>query len=443
MLPSTRTVCLRLLLVGTGLCSCNRPAPPREPAAATASSAPATPSVPVPLHAPMSRSELPTTDGQIAMSNLVGSLHTSEGLVKARGNDPSSMATVVKLLCAVAHYRGTLADYEQAAQVVEQMFKLAPQSPHSFLARAKLRSIFHEFELALADLAQAEKLDPETAQVVYDGRAGIFTALGKSDEALAMYRQINARRPDTSTIGLLAGLLADRGELAVADDLFMKAQLRFSDVAPFPIAWLYFQHGLMWEQAGNLPRARELYAAAVDRLPTYAPAIAHLAAAEAARANRDRAIALLRPLVAESDDPEYKGQLAGLLKEAGDVPGADALRTQARSQYESLLAKHPRAFASHAARFYLGAGADPQAALLWAEKNLTTATTNDSLSLAIEAATAAGASARACALADQLTKRQYVSARLHVITSRAFTACGQRDRAAAEVATAAKQSAPK
>ena len=95
MLSSTRTVCLRILLVGTGLCSCNRSAPPREPAAATATSAPAAPSAPVPLHAPMSRSELPTTDGQIAMANLVGSLHTSEGLVKARGYDPSAMATVV------------------------------------------------------------------------------------------------------------------------------------------------------------------------------------------------------------------------------------------------------------------------------------------------------------------------------------------------------------
>lgn len=443
MRPDTRTLCLHLFLLGSGLVSCNRSAPSPAPASpATEPAAPTPPSAPAPLHAPMSQGELPTTDGRIAMTNLLGSLQTAEGLVKARQYDPSSMATVVKLRCAVAHYRGNLADYEQAAQMVDQMFKRAPQSPHSFLARAKLHSIFHEFDQALADLAQAEKLDPETAQVVYDGRAGIFTALGKSDEALAMYQQINARRPDTSTMGLLAGLLADRGQVAAADDLFMKAQLRFSDVAPFPIAWLYFQHGLMWEQAGNLPRARELYAAAVDRLPTYAPAVAHLAAAEAARANRERAIALLRPLVAESDDPEYKGQLAGLLKEAGDTAAAEALRTQARTQYEALLAKHPRAFASHAVRFYLGAGADPQAALAWAEKNLAALLTTDSLALAAEAATAAKASARACALADQLTKRQFVSARLHVIASRAFTACGQRDRAAAEVAAAAKASAP-
>lgn len=391
----------------------------------------------------MAQGELPTTDGQIAMSNLLGSLQTAQGLLKVRGNDPASMASVVKLLCAVAHYRGTLANYDQAAQLVEQMFKLAPQSAHSFLARAKVRSTFHEFEPALADLAQAEKLDSETAPLVYDGRAGIYTALGRTDDALTMYRVINKTRPDLSTLGLEAGLLADRGEIAAADDLYMKAQLKFRDVAPFPLAWLYFQHGLMWEQADNLPRARELYAAAVDRLPTYAPAVAHLAAAEAARAQRDRAIALLRPLVTESDDPEYKGQLAALLKEAGDIKGADALLAQARSQYEALLAKHPRAFASHAVRFYLGAGADPKAALGWAEKNLTALVTNDSLALATEAATAAGASARACTLADQLSKRPYVSPRLLVIASRAFTACGQRDRAAAAIAAVkTRQAAP-
>lgn len=439
MLPSARPLCLGLLLLSAGAASCNRPAPPRE----TGIVAPAPPPpAPVPLHAPMSQAELPTTDGELAMSNLVGSLRTSEHLVKVRENDPGTMGTVVKLLCALAHYRGTLKDYDQAAQVVEQMFKYAPKSPHSFLARAKIRAVFHEFEPALADLEQAAKLDLETEVLVHDGRAGIYTALGRTDEALEMYKQANKTRPDISTMGLMAGLLADQGDIVAADDMYMKAQLRYHDVAPFPLVWLYFQHGLMWEQAGNLPRARELYTAAVARLPSYAPAVSHLAAAEAARAQRDRAIVLLRGLLAESDDPEYKGQLAGLLKEAGDVKGADALREQARTQYEALLAKHPRAFASHAVRFYLGAGADPKAALTWAEKNLETATTSDSLALATEAATAAAATARACVLADQLTKRAHVSPRFLVVASRAFTACGQRDRAAAAVAAAAKQSTP-
>ena len=36
------------------------------------------------------------------------------------------------------------------------------------------------------------------------------------------------------------------------------------------------------------------------------------------------------------------------------------LRTQARTEYEALLAKHPLAFASHAARFFLTAGAFSQ-----------------------------------------------------------------------------------
>jgi tetratricopeptide (TPR) repeat protein len=218
----------------------------------------------------------------------------------------------------------------------------------------------------------------------------------------------------------------------------MRAQLQFHDVAPFPIAWLYFQQGLMWERVGNLPRARELFSAAVLRLPSYAAAISHLAAAEAVGLQRDQAIARLRALLETADDPEYKGQLAQLLKESGKTEEAAALAAKARSEYAALLARHPRAFASHSARFYLGAGDDPQAALKWAESNLAAVPTSEAVSLAVEAATAAKASARACALADQLTKMSHLSAQAHIVASRAYTACGQRERASAESAAALK-----
>ena len=38
----------------------------------------------------------------------------------------------------------------------------------------------------------------------------------------------------------------------------------------------------MWERVGKAERARELYQASLERLPSYAPATAHLAALEAA-----------------------------------------------------------------------------------------------------------------------------------------------------------------
>lgn len=396
------------------------------------------PSAQGPLHAPMSLAELPTTDGNIAMGNLIASLPTAEAFAKARRNDAVVYFNVVKLLCALAQYRGTLADYDHAEQVVETAMKLAPKSAHSFLARAQLRSTFHEFDAALADLAQAEKLDEEVAGVVQQARAGIMTALGKTDEALASYHAHNARNPDLVTMALEAGLLSDRGELAAADDLYMRAQLTFGDVSPFPVVWLYFQHGLMWEREGNLAHARELFAAAVLRLPMYAAAVSHLAAAEAVSARRDSAIKRLQSLLETADDPEYKGQLAQLLMDAGRTQEAEPLLAKARTEYAALLAKHPRAFASHAAHFYLGPGADPQAALKWAESNLATAATPDAQSLVVEAATAAGATARACTIADQLTKRPYVSPQAHIIAARAYLACGQRDRATAETLAATK-----
>src|SRR5437764_1239022 len=82
-----------------------------------------------------------------------------------------------------------------------------------------------------------------------------------------------------------------------------------------------------------------------ERLPVYAPASAHLAAALVATGERERAIALLQAVAASSDDPEYWGQLAALVRD-------DELAQKAKRRYEALLRRHPQAFADHAARFF-------------------------------------------------------------------------------------------
>src|SRR5439155_1132856 len=79
---------------------------------------------------------------------------------------------------------------------------------------------------------------------------------------------------------------------------FLDAQRRMASVSPFPLVWLYFQQGLMWQNAGRFARARDFFDAAHERLPTDVAVTAHLAATLAATGERDRAIALLRPTVA-------------------------------------------------------------------------------------------------------------------------------------------------
>jgi hypothetical protein len=74
----------------------------------------------------------------------------------------------------------------------------------------------------------------------------------------------------------------------------------------------------------------------------------------------------LRRLVDTSDDPEYAGQLAGLLGEAE----SHAWWSMASARYDELILRYPAAFADHAASFWLRNNADPHKARRLARINL-------------------------------------------------------------------------
>src|SRR5207249_2068392 len=168
-------------------------------------------------------------------------------------------------------------------------------------------------------------------------------------------------------------------------------------------------------------RARELFLGARDRLPAYAAVTAHLASVLSASGDRTQAIALLRPLLAASDDPAYAGQLSVLLREAGQVAEAEQLQRQARARYEDLLKRHPEAYGGPAVRFFLGAGGNPARALTLAQGNLALLPRSaEAHALAIEAAVAAGPPSRACALVDAALRLPVQSAHVRAVAARAL-----------------------
>ncbi len=370
--------------------------------------------------------------------------------LKHHADSSQAMRVLAVLLSQRAQFRGTLEDYDRAEELLDRAFQLSPEAPESLLARSDMRATFHRFDDALADLAQVEKRGvlPENLAAA---RASIDLATGRLDEALALREKAVAAYPNVHTLGALAGVLAALGRTAEAEATYAAARAKFRDVSPFPLAWLLFQEGLMWERQGVLSRARDLYEVAHARLPVYAPAAAHLAGVLAAQGERAEAIALLRPLLASSTDPEYVGQLASLLREAGD-PEADALHARAAKRYDELLARHPAAFADHAARFFLATPADGKRALKLAEQNLAGRKTVEAYELVLDAALAAAPPADACVAADRAlaacgsagartdggVRVSRCAAHLHVLASRAFSACGQAARAADELAAAAK-----
>lgn len=374
--------------------------------AKAASAAEARPRAPQ-TRSPLSQAELPTTSGAIAMANLNAQVH---GLSKRLDADPKSALIreeLIGVLSTRAQFTGRIADYERALSLSEEMVKESPERAEGYLARASGRAALHRFEDALQDVAEAEKRKARPDHV-RSRRASILQGLGRYDEALTLRRAASEARPTLVSLGSEAALLGEMGKLDEAERLFVEAQRHFRDVSPFPLAWLYFEQGSMWERAASpegASRARELFAAAVERLPAYAHAAAHLAA----MSPYARGIELLRPIAEQADDPEYAAALSMILRRKGDAAEADALLTTAKARYDALTAAHPEAFADHAARFWLNAGGDRQKALALAKKNVEVRKTEAAYDLLLVTALAASSKEEACAAARDGAKLPYAS----------------------------------
>ena len=403
-------------------------------AAARVGGAPRSP-VHMPAHVPATMAELPTSDAAIALGNLDAQI---AGYEAARERQPTSSDWALRLVGLYdsrGQALGRIADYETALALAEEAVRLGPGDGEALLARATMRARFHRFAEALADLDAAAAHDASPDRV--DGaRAAILSATGRERAALAIRARLATARPELGTLAAEAMSLAALGHVTEAEQSFAEAQARFRDVTPLALAALYFQAGLVEERAGRPSSARELYEAARARLPEHAQATAHLATLLAATGQRGKAAALLRPLAARSDDPEYAGTLAGLV----DGAEAAALRAQAGRRYDALVARHPEAFADHAARFWLAAGAQPKKALPLAERNLVLRPTAEAYELAMAATLANGRAARACALADRALELPTASPALELTAHRAYSACGRTAKAADTLAAAGGRS---
>jgi tetratricopeptide (TPR) repeat protein len=336
--------------------------------------------------------DVATTNGLIALRNLEAQIHAQRSEVALSNPTVDAQIELVELITLRGLILGRVADYELAEQNAERLVQSEPANGAALVARARTRSTFHRFLEALNDLAVAERLTPNDERINIE-RAAIFQALGQYDEAFAIRREAAIRRPSFETLGALAGLCAERGEIAVAEGFYMESRDRYRGVSPFPLAILDFQFGLMWMNNGRLDDARMWFDAARSRVPTYAQALGHLAEVEAELGEVATAVARLFPLAVSSDDPDYAAQLARILKDAGRADESRHWCEHAAARYVELVVRHPEAFADHAAEFWLMVGGDSDEALRLARLNFEVRRTpraHELLSRALRANEAAG-----------------------------------------------------
>ena len=310
-----------------------------------------------------------TTAGMIAVGNLEARIdgHVSRATGGRLG--VGERAELVDLIALRGHVLGRIADAERAGALAEELVGQVPGDARSYLARARMRGVFHRFASALTDLDTAAALGGDRGELDAE-RAAIYQALGRYDEALAIRRPAVDRHADFGALAALAGVHGERGEMHEAEHWFGAATRCYRSTSPFPLAMLELQRGKLWMEHDDLRRARAWCDAAVRRLPAYVPAQGHLAELDAELGETAAAVARLRPLALASDDPDYATQLSRILGNAGQTAEARTWRDKAEARYDELLARHQDAFADHAAEFWLTIGGDPERALWLARLNL-------------------------------------------------------------------------
>jgi tetratricopeptide (TPR) repeat protein len=265
-------------------------------------------------------------------------------------------------------------------------------SAADLLQRARTRSAVHRFADALDDVTAAERAGASVEEAA-GLRASILIATGRAGEVIRRLEHNVAWHPSFASRSALAVGYAAVGRFEDADRQYANAIADLDTTLPFPYAWIYFARGVMWtEQAGDSTRGAAMYTQALAHLPEFAAANIHLAEIEAARGELGFAIARVTRVVRASNEPEALALLGVLHVRTGDADRGRCEISLAKRRFESLLARHPLAFADHAAEFYLGAGHDPQRAWGLAQQNLANRATPRALALAIKAARAAAES---------------------------------------------------
>ena len=346
---------------------------------------------------PVFRAGRPTTDARLALANLEGSIESLHQRSKAGRADSSKRAELAELLLMRAQFLGRVSDLEYAAEIAQSIARDEPRNPRALLLRGRSFAALHLFDRALADFEAAERLGADEGSVL-GARAAVLSALGRSSEAIEIRTRLAREKADVLSLGALAVATGEGGDLEAARIHFQRAQSVYRDVSPFPLAWIYFQEGKLSFDEGDLPRARLLFAAAVDHAPFYLAAAGHLGEVEAALGNTQEAIRQLRAVATIAEDPDSEGQLCRVLRDAGASAEAESCRERVARRYEKVLESHPEAFWDHAAEFFLAMG-EPRRALGFARSNVELRPSVAALELAIRAALASDEGEAACVFA--------------------------------------------
>ena len=352
---------------------------------------------------------LKRTPPTMALSNFQGQIREYESLYEHAPQNVEARSRLANALVSRGQLLGKPSDLVRALKLAEQAEPTAAPTKELLRFRASVFAAVHQFDRALQALEAAVPSDdlrqPTTAALA---RAAIWAAQGELDQALPTIQLVRAARDEIGVLTLEAKVLGELGRVDDAVATFAKAEAKYRNPAPFALADLHVERGLMWETRGELGKAKESYRAAVDLLPMHAHAVLHLAQLVPPK----EGLELLGGLARTTDDPEVAGRV-GELKELLEKGSGEADLKTAATGYDAIVKELPEAYADHAGWFYAGPGNDPDKAWKWASKNLEIRKTSGAYALSLTAARLARRpEAEHCELAKRAKAYAWPSPRL-------------------------------
>jgi len=280
-----------------------------------------------------------------------------------------------------ARETGDIAYYDLAEQTLKKSLDLVPQDFRAADPLVHMCQVYmgeHRFADVLAYAEKAIALGSgNLAAFAVEGDA--YTDVGDYDQAAAVYRTLQNLGGAVSSPLQLSYMLDSRkaylsflhGDFAAAIRLMnnsIAAALQTQEPRE-NLAWLYFELGERYFQAGDLENAELAYGAGITADSTHYRSLAGLAKVRAAQARFEESVRLYRQSIAIIPFPQYVAELGDVYKKMGKA-------NQAQQQYDLVeyiahLSKLNQVLANRElALFYADHGIKLAEALQFARKEL-------------------------------------------------------------------------
>ncbi len=238
-----------------------------------------------------------------------------------------------------ARETGDIAYYDLAEQTLKKALELAPQDFRSADPLVHMASVYmgeHRFADALAYAQKAiDTGSGNLAAFAIEGDA--YTDMGEYDEAATAYNTVQAlgraiSSPLTvpymsdSRMAYLRYLHGDSAEAIRLMKSAIAAALQ-TNVPRENLAWLYFELGERYFQAGDIGNAELSYQSGITADPNHYRSLAGLAKVRAAQGKLEESIQLYQRSIAIIPFPVYVADLGDVYKKVGRV-------NEAQQQYD-------------------------------------------------------------------------------------------------------------